>query len=1011
VRADLPLRFSGNDYTVEGWIKIEGEEKRGVTIASRFDHEWIGELAGGFRLGISHGRLCFDRMVLRDQLIERIDIEVDAPGDAVEEDITIIEIENRARMRLVGNRQLPVGRFCHVAAVCEGGWMRLFVDGTLDGERDGGDGAPFESMPLFIGCHPARSGPTQHFGGVIDRLRIWRHGLDESGIRAAMDGSVSRDDPKVVFHWRFEGKHDAVGNAAHMPRRAEPEIWISAGRCYVDGVMCENETDIRYESQPDCPHLALPAVDAHPGPYLAYLDCWDRVVSAIEDVTILEPALGGPDTAVRLRTIAQVRLLPLPEGTEAALPLPPPQGRLRMRPASGLAYPDNSLFRIEIHDPGMAAGAALSHHADAGVGFEVVSIDPARNRITIAQSLADARPWRQGQIVQLVRGRHATTATIVAADPETVSGRRTLQLDTVPDGGDPSHWRLRPIATFKWSRDNGAWAFSIASAKWNEDSGQLSVTVNDPNRIRSELSEHNWVELVNDDAALLGEGGPMLRIDTITEGDEDGFTIVLTQTAADPRHALPGGELRLPALLRRWEGIHDAASHEFGIRAVEAGTKVRLEDVGVEVEFSAGHYASGDYWVTPLRQGLKWPPLALPPQGILHRKAPLALLWFKHASVDVRDLRPVFAPVTEEVVAATTSPVPDIVNELKREGVEDSRVMEDFGIVPPDHCILGPSEEPRIGWRYTGMRLARRHDDPEWVGLEPPLSEAGPALAVALRGNIFCLQRSGDFFAIDPGEMNARTARRKPEGVCFAGASMVALKGKLHLLGGFDADGDATGRHIQYDPETDSWRELAPLLAPRGMVATAGLGGNLIAIGGSPTQQPRPVKTVDRYLAASDSWSEWPSLPRGRCGGAASAYEGRLYLFGGLARCLFGLRSRATDKVLMFSPRIEQWLESSPLVTARNGAQVVRADERLYVVGGGDIGGGVAPIEVFDARNGNWLEAPQPDLERKDGGVAMLDGTIYLVGGIAADGPTAAIETCAAEQVFYVHAKLLGDAD
>jgi hypothetical protein len=41
----------------------------------------------------------------------------------------------------------------------------------------------------------------------------------------------------------------------------------------------------------------------------------------------------------------------------------------------------------------------------------------------------------------------------------------------------------------------------------------------------------------------------------------------------------------------------------------------------------------------------------------------------------------------------------------------------------------------------------------------------------------------------------------------------------------------------------------------------------------------------------------------------------------------------------------------------------------------------------------------------------MLDGTIYLLGGIAAGGPSATIETCAAEQVFYVHAKLLGDAD
>jgi hypothetical protein len=1019
VRADLPLRFNGNDYTVEGWIKLEGD-KRGVTIASRLDHEWTGELAGGFRLGISpHGRLRFERLVLREQWIEQSDVELDAWGDPVVEDI-IVEIENRARMRLVGKRQLPVGQFCHVAAVCEGGRVRLFVDGKLDAECHGGDGAPFDSVPVFIGCHPVRHHPTQHFKGVIDQLRIWRNGLDQSGLRAAIAGGVNRDDQGVAFHWRFDGAHGAAGNAGHMPVPAEREVWIGAGRCYLDGVLCENETDLRYELQPDCPGLVLPDRVSHHGPYLAYLDCWDRVVSAIEDETILEPALGGPDTAVRLRTVCQVRLLPLPEGAEATLPPLPSKGTLRMSPAQGMSYQDNALVRIEIHNPGIAAGAPPSHHGDPGSGFEVVGIDEAHNRITIAPLTGERRLWTRGQVVELVRAKpHSVAqATIVAVDPEAASGQRTLQLSLAPpNAGDPALWRLRPVATFKWSRDNGAWAFAVASI---DRKAGLSVTVVDPNRMRSVLHEDDWVELVDDDTALLGQANPLFRITAMTEGDENGFAVVLDPADADPHRSLPGEHPGRHALLRRWDGIHGTVPGALGDRPVEIGKDKSVDLDGVVVEFGAGHYASGDYWLAPLRQRLQWPvdpkglPLALPPQGILHRRAPLAMMWFREASIEVRDLRPIFPPITEiteDVVTPAISPVPAIVEKLERDGVEDATVMVDFGIVPPDHCILGPSELPPIGWRYTGARFARRRHDPLWIGFEPPLPEAGPALAAALDGRIFCLRENGNFLAIDPRDRQARTACRKPEGDSFAGASLLALNSKLHLLGGFDPDGNASGRHSQYDPATDSWCELAPLPTPRGMIATAVLGGNLIAIGGTVTPKPRPVETVDCYLTASERWEEWPALPGGRCAAAAGAHDGRLYLFGGFAWCLFGFRSRATNEVLVFSPRTARWFEISELATARSGAQIARADERLYVVGGRGIDGGIAPVEVFDARGDNWREAAQPALARSDSGVAMLDGTIYLLGGNSGAAPTATIETCAAEQVFYVHSKLLPDAE
>jgi hypothetical protein len=1017
VKADLPSRFDGNNYTVEAWVKLE-DEKRGATIVSRLDHERNRELAGGFRLGVTpHGRLRFDRLAWREELVEQPEIDMDEWGDLVEED-TIIEIESRARVRIVGKRQLPVGRFCHVAAVCDGGWVRLFVDGQLDVERNGGNGAPFESMPVFIGCHPVDHHPARHFKGVIDQLRIWRDGIDQATIRAIMNGSVSRDAPNIAFHWDFDGKHGR-GHAEHMPVPAEPEIWISAGRAYIDGVLCENESDLRYEQQSDCPGLVLPDRTAHTGPYLAYLDSWDRVVSAIEDDTILEPALGGPDTAVRLRTVCQVRLLPLQEGEEAAPPPLPAQGTLRISPA-GPSSQDNSLLRIEIHDPGVAAGAPLPRHGDPDASFRIVGIDVVHKRVTIAQSLADTRRWAKDQLVELIlctEAQAAMTTTIFAVTDETAKGRRTLQLSELPPHDlDPAKWRLRPIATFKWSRDNGAWAFPVASIKSDAGSALTTIKVTDPNRTRNVLSENHWVELVDEDATLLGQVGPLCRISAMGPGDEHELTISLDRHCADPLQRSPDVRVGRHALLRPWDGIDGTAPASLGVKPIVVGKPTQLESV--TVEFGAGHYSSGDYWVAPIRQRVQWPkdmhgdPIALPPKGISHRRAALALIWFKPASIEVRDLRPIFAPITEE--AAThhaVSPTTEIVRELEREGTEDPRVMQDFGIVPPDHCILGPVETPPIGWRYTGTRQVRRRDDPSWIQLDPLLPEAGPTLAAALMGKIFCLQESGDFFAIDPGEMLARTACRKPAGGSFAGASMVALNGKLHLLGGFDLDGNAHDRHCQYDPASDWWHELAPLPTPRGMIATAALGGKLIAVGGTPTRRPRPVRSVDCYLPATDSWVEWPSLPRGRCAGAAGAQGGRLYLFGGFARCLLGLRARATHTVLVFSPQAERWFKTSRLAFARSGALVAHADERLYVVGGRRTDGAIAPIELFDLRSDHWQEAVQPAVARGDGGVAMLDGTIYVLGGNSGEGPVASIEACAAEQVFYVHSKLLPDAE
>ena len=56
------------------------------------------------------------------------------------------------------------------------------------------------------------------------------------------------------------------------------------GRIYVDGILCENEgangQAVALTAQPDLPGFTLPA---DPGLYLAFLDVWQRDITALDD--------------------------------------------------------------------------------------------------------------------------------------------------------------------------------------------------------------------------------------------------------------------------------------------------------------------------------------------------------------------------------------------------------------------------------------------------------------------------------------------------------------------------------------------------------------------------------------------------------------------------------------------------------------------------------------------------------------------------------------------------------
>ena len=274
-----------------------------------------------------------------------------------------------------------------------------------------------------------RFNPKSDFGGVfmqqgrvqldsdwnelVDALdRRWRAGTTD----IVGEGIVPRETP--------DGFNIEIGSPA--------KLTIGRGRIYVHGLLAENhgagakEFDpvlaeergtepIAYEDQPYFPNAKLAApLPQSGGPYLAYVDVWQREVTYLEDPALIESAIGV-DTTTRFQTAWQVKLLSVNADGDAAAaavtcatPIPAwdnlirtSGGRLttaavgvasnndlcQVPPEGGYRSLDNRFYRIEIHNGGAADGKGATFkwsRDNASLATNVVAISADLFQLTVA---------------------------------------------------------------------------------------------------------------------------------------------------------------------------------------------------------------------------------------------------------------------------------------------------------------------------------------------------------------------------------------------------------------------------------------------------------------------------------------------------------------------------------------------------------------------------------------------------------------------------------------------------
>lgn len=473
----------------------------------------------------------------------------------------------------------------------------------------------------------------------------------------------SEEEHRILAHRRERGVADVIGpsggplpDAGFGLTTVGTELQIGEGPYYVGGTLLENEADVTLTAQPDRYDVPWPPPA---GRHAIVVEHWPRLVTALDDPSIREVALGGPTTSSRERVVWQVSALPVAATWVCSDPLPDAEvttGTMAARaepdalvptpclipPQAGYTGLENQFYRVEVFDSGDAYDLVAAPDTVAVTGFPAGQPNAMVVAAVGTLAVGDAvEVYRTGLGADPVE---SAFAHVTGVDAPT----STLTLSVaLPAFGPTDAPHLRRVgASFVVSRDNGSVVTGIEAIEGDE------VTVHDlgPDDVLG-FAVGQLVELSDDRVEL--EGLPrQLRqvadIDTVRR-------VVVLRTPPDPLDAGATGvdPARHPKL-RRWDAVG-------GVRFLPDGTGwIHLEN-GNQVRFLAGHYRSGDSWTFPARAAtvdaasgtIAWPddggaPALLPPQGIERQRAVLGRVDVAADGTltDLVDCRRLFPPLT-----------------------------------------------------------------------------------------------------------------------------------------------------------------------------------------------------------------------------------------------------------------------------------------------------------------------------------------------------------------------------
>ncbi len=195
---------------------------------------------------------------------------------------------------------------------------------------------------------------------------------------------------------------------------------------------------------------------------------------------------------------------------------------------------------------------------------------------------------------------------------------------------------------------------------------------------------------------------------------------------------------------------------------------------------------------------------------------------------------------------------------------------------------------------------------------------------------------------------------------------LAAVDGKLYAVGGL-GEHDDQGEFVScecYNPATDMWESIAPLPASR-MQHAGAVWGNEIFITGGLSPSEFPYDTMMAYDVEHNTWTSKADLLVPRVDHSMMAHRDNVYLAGGWYEDVTGNRV-ISDTVDCYNCQTDQWQVLTRIPTPRYHASMVVIGDILYVVGGfgaGQYHRASRKVETFSLTTASWQEHDEYPIE------------------------------------------------
>jgi glucose/arabinose dehydrogenase/N-acetylneuraminic acid mutarotase len=276
-----------------------------------------------------------------------------------------------------------------------------------------------------------------------------------------------------------------------------------------------------------------------------------------------------------------------------------------------------------------------------------------------------------------------------------------------------------------------------------------------------------------------------------------------------------------------------------------------------------------------------------------------------------------------------------------------------------------------------------------WTAKQPLPASILDAGGTALNGKLYLvagktsIAHVSTMYIYDPIANSWTTGPNLP-GPAVENPAVVALNGRLYVFGGSTAPfSGAINNAAVFDPTTNGWTSLAPMMTARGGATAQAINGLIYVAGGMGTDGAS-LSSFEVYNPTTNSWAA--ALPMGtrRDNPGSAVLGGNLYIFGGRTRNTDGTTVNGTlNTVEMYNPVTKSWTARAPMPTGRRTMVVGLLGGRAQLMGGEITasGGTFEQNEEYDPVTNSWRSLLPMLTPRHGAAAASINGTVYVTGG------------------------------